>query len=322
MIPASYQPKGQEAFDFWFAKNGRAYYAFYLQSPVGTPDKSLALNIGMAHSTDLRDWTEHGQILRANPKGQWNDRCILTGSTWKCGEIWRLVYTALSHDRPQEIGVAESADLRDWKRVGSGPITLRYNPFVVPESRYWQANGFAAGRTLSYTVLADPYVLPEAIDGWYYMVANCILDGYPENRRGCLGLLRSKDGLTWEDVGIIAAPGDLDRLETPQVWRRGERWYLYFGAARENPVYRANFVYNAPALRGPFEPGPRSEFRLPDNHWFYIAKVLADPEGRDVLLACLGAALSHPYPVTYEADGSLTVSRPESVPICERRMKT
>jgi len=302
-----YRPVGQEAFDFWFARADTTYYAFYLQSPIGASDKSLALQIGSASSQDLRHWTDHGAVLRANPAGQWNDRCLLTGSTWKHGSRWCLVYTALTHNRPQEIGLAESDDLRHWKRVTTGPVVFQYRPFVVPSAAYWRTRGFTTGQTLTYTVLADPYVLPDPIDGWYYMVANCILDGYPEDRRGCLGLLRSQDGLIWEDQGIIAAPGDLDRLETPQIWRHGDRWYLYFGAAREQPLYRANFICTSATLRGPFEPGPCAELRLPGGTWFYIAKVLADPSDRDVLLACLGKGLSRPYAVTYEADGSLTL---------------
>ena len=65
---------------------------------------------------------------------------------------------------------------------------------------------------------------------------------------------------------------------------------------RENR-YRSLFSWRS--LRGPFEPPPRSELNLPDGQWFYIAKVLPDPRGRDVLLAAIGgASMSEPYPVT------------------------
>ena len=64
-------------------------------------------------------------------------------------------------------------------------------------------------------------------------------------------------------------------------------------------------------MRGPFEPPPQSELKLPDGRGFYIAKVIADPAGRDVLLAAVGARyMSLPYPVTYEPDGSITLGMP------------
>ena len=64
-------------------------------------------------------------------------------------------------------------------------------------------------------------------------------------------------------------------------------------------------------MRGPFEPPPRSEVKLPDGRGFYIAKVLTDPRGHDILLAAIGgASMSRPYPIIYEDDGSLTLGTP------------
>lgn len=144
------------------------------------------------------------------------------------------------------------------------------------------------------------------------MIANCTLVGRPINERGCIGLMRSRDGRTWEDCGIIGLMLDYDRPETPQLWKHGDRWYLYFGGAREEKAFcRHNRIFTGPSMNGPFEPPPHSELQLPDGRGFYIAKVLTDPQGQDVLLGAIdAAAMSAPYPVTYEADGSLTLSLP------------
>jgi len=84
------------------------------------------------------------------------------------------------------------------------------------------------------------------------------------------------------------------------------------GAVKGKHLCRHNRIYTARSMRGPFEPPPRSEITLPDGRRFYIAKVLTDPQGRDVLLAAIGgSSMSPPYPVTYEPDGSLMLQIPE-----------
>ena len=302
-----YKPAGGQAFDFWYAKSGQTYHAFYLQRPDGTRDAPTS--VGSATSTDLVHWTELGEILRADPKATWcNDR-IATGSTWRGEQRWQMLVTAHG-GTGGNVGLAESDDLRKWTIIG--PVQIDYQTHTVPEDAYWQRAGLKAGETVSYRIAADPYVLPEPMDGWHYMVANCTIVGRPLNQRGCIGLMRSHDGRRWEDCGIISLMLDYDRPETPQLWKHGERWYLYFGGAREGKdLCRHNRIYTARSMRGPFEPPPRSELKLPDNPgFFYIVKVLADPQGQDVLLAAIrGASMSRPYPVTYDPDGSLTLSR-------------
>jgi hypothetical protein len=72
---------------------------------------------------------------------------------------------------------------------------------------------------------------------------------------------------------------------------------------------RHNRIFTGPTMRGPFAPPPRSEIKLPDTKaFFYIGKVLTNPHGEDVFLAAIqGTFMSRPYPITYEADGSLTL---------------
>ncbi|MBN2450288.1 MAG: hypothetical protein JXR77_07855 [Lentisphaeria bacterium] len=305
--PPEYRPAGHSAWDFWFARDGATTFAFYLQAPDEQVPKWGHSSVGLATSGDLRHWVEVGEVLRANPRGQWNDRSIATGSVWRHDDAWLMLFTA--HGRDGGLGLARSRNGLSWSRVGDGAVPVRCHPFRVPDAPYWRETGFAAGTELTYRVLADPYVLPEPIDGHYLMVANAVIDGEPADKRGCLALFRSPDGTAWDGCGIVAAPRCYDRLETPQMWRHGERWYLYFGAARENPVYRANMLAVASSPAGPFVPAADPELRLPDGRSFYIAKVIRDPSGREVLLACLGAErLSRPYPVRYEEDGSLTLA--------------
>ena len=309
--PTLYKPQGREAWDFWFAKSGETYHAFYLQTPEGLGRGKFGKeSVGSAFSKDLVHWTENGEILHANPKGQWCDSHIATGSIWRGKDRWQMLFTAITIGKGGGIGLAESDDLKKWNMVG--PVRINYKDHVIPDDPYWQKSGLKAGDMVRYEIFADPYVLPDAIDGWYYMIANCGIVGRPLNQRGCIGLMRTNDGRTWEDCGIIGLMLNYDRPETPQIWKHGQRWYLYFGGAREQEkVCRDNCVYVASSMLGPFVAPPRSELKLPDGRPFYIAKVLSDSQGRDVLLGCIGGSrLSMPYPVRYEGDGSISLGLP------------
>lgn len=312
-LPAPYHAEGKDSWDFWFIQESRVYYAFYLQSPIDQPQRFSDPTIGLATSTDLLHWTEVGEVLRANPPGMWNDGWVATGSIMRIGGAWKKIFTGHTYTGFRGLAAAVSNDLVTWTRSGAGgPLPVANTHYVVPVSDYWQSKNLAPGRLLRYEVLADPYVMPDPIGGWYYMVVSALLDGVPTEERGCVALLRSRDGEQWQSVGLIAAPREYWECEAPQIWFRDGRWYLMFGAARSEPLYRATMVYTADTILGPFEPNPRSELRLPNwDGWFYVAKVVRAPSGRDVLIGGVGGRMSWPYPITYEADGSLTLTEYE-----------
>ena len=312
-LPPYYHARGQDSWDFWYVRHAGTYYCYYLQSPVDLPVRFTYPTIGLASSTDLVHWRESGEVLRANPAGDWNDSWVATGSTWWNRDRWSMLFTAVTGGSNLSVGMAESDDLVHWTRAGQGPVTLNNTTFIVPESRYWQALGHPAGQAINYDPVADPYVLPEPIDGWYYMVMDARVRGQLPTRYGAVALFKSRDGRVWDAGGLIAFPGDVFEMEAPQVWRHGDRWYMVFGSAQMQASGRATRVFSAPALEGPFEPVPRDTLKLPDwRNWFYVAKVIPGPQGQDVLMGCVGGILSRPYPVSYEPDGSITLARSET----------
>jgi len=125
---------------------------------------------------------------------------------------------------------------------------------------------------------------------------------------------------------VLACPGWAERLETPQLWRHGSRWYLYAGVAHDHGVpeawariappaarswTRINIVLTAERPEGPFAPAGDWVLALPDGRAGYIHKVMAGPGGGDVLLSTVDGCLSPPYGVSYAADGSLRLAKPE-----------
>ena len=124
-----------------------------------------------------------------------------------------MIYTARG-TKEGGLGLAVSEDLYEWKRVGEGPV----------ESSRKRYQGTWKGGQVTWRILADPYVYPEPIDGWYYLVANSRIEDVPVNESGCIGMLRSRDLKIWQDPVLLSWTGWFQRSETPQLWHRHGRW--------------------------------------------------------------------------------------------------
>lgn len=314
-----FRPPGLGTCDVWFAIDKGIYYAFFLQFPEFARGSIAAgfPHVGLATSSDLRSWQYHGPVLVALDK-TWNDRSIATGSTVAYDGKWWMVYSARSSTK-SGIGLAKSDDLLHWEKVGDGPVV----PFGPRLDGEWQGKG------VKWYAIADPYILPEPIDGWYYAILNAGIDGQPGNARGCIAAMRSKDIEHWEPWRVLSWPGWFDRMETPQIWERNGHWYLYFGAAHDSgtnetfveqsglPKERAlrkrdNFVFTADTFAGPYNPQGTWWMDLPDKRHGYIMKVIRDPNGSDVMITTTQGCISDPYPVTYTEDGSLILHSPQN----------
>lgn len=315
---ALFRPPGLGTCDVWFAVNNGVYHAFFLQFPEFARGHSATgfPHVGLATSSDLWSWQYHGPVL-VPLHDTWNDVAIATGSTVACNGKWWLVYSGHS-STDSGMGLASSDDLMHWQKVGDGPlVSFGRQKF----DGQWQREA------VEWYAIADPYILPDPVDGWYYAIFNAGIVGQPGNARGCIAAMRSKDIENWEPWRVLSWPKWFDRMETPQIWERGGRWYLYFGAAHDSginetfveqsglPAGRAqrkrdNFVFVADTFAGPYRPRGKWWIDLPDNRHGYIMKVIRDPNGHDVLITTTEGCLSDPYPVTYADDGSLILHRP------------
>ncbi len=307
-----YHPPGMWTWDYWFAVDGDTYHAFYLQAPMCLPDPALKhghQHVGHAVSHDLVNWDDLGPAL-VPVHGTWNDLSIATGSVARHDGNWWMLFSGRG-SKASGMGLAVSEDLVHWSKVGDGPVV----PFGAQFKGEWE------GRELTWFPLADPYVYPEPFDGWFYAVINARVVGEPIETSGCLAAMRSRDFSSWEPAGIWAFPKWFERMETPQVWTRDGKWYLYFGAhgglqhdalregAPEAYHKAGNFVFMADRMEGPYEPVGQWWLNLPDGRSGYIYKVVEGPAG-DVLLTSIDCKLSSPYRVTYAGDGSMKLSVP------------
>lgn len=318
-LPPRFAPPGMWTNDNWFAEAAGVYHAFYLQVPtcMGDPNdwgrRALLAQVGHATSRDLWHWADCGPVIVPIP-GTWLSS-LATGSVATHAGKWWMVFTA--RGRPAGVGLAVSEDLMTWRLVGDRPVVLSQ-----------EFEGAWGEGVLRWRPLADPYLYPEPIEGWFYLVINAQAVGVPVNEAGCLATLRSRDLLAWEAGPVLAYPRSIERLETPQLWTRGGRWYLYFGAAHDQPEMaaawrtgvpaeirdrrRVNCLYTARSFAGPYAPAPGTWWldRFPDGRGGYIHKVLRGPDGQDVMITTTDAKLSHPYPVVYGDDGSVSLGMP------------
>jgi len=309
-----FAPPGAWIHDLWFARHNGVYHAFYLQAPqaIGDPRNWSARHdlqqIGHATSTDLKHWQDRGCAVTPLPR-TWRS-AIATGSVVRHQGRWYMAFSATGA-QSSVVGLAVSDDLMTWTVPQDSPLLTSA-----------ALEGSWNGRSLHWQALADPYLYPEAVDGWYYMFLNARVQGDPLNSAGCLAVVRSRNLQQWESAGIAAYPEWCDRMETPCVWRHDQRWYVCFGTAQDQAEFpdkwtesvpdslkksrRVNAVFTGKDLLGPYLPaGEWWLDQLPDGRRGYIYKVLPGLDGMDVLLTSTGSKISPAYPVEYPDAGGL-----------------
>jgi len=325
-VGKTFQPEGMWIWDNWFVREGARWHAFYLELPkaVGVERRwtgnDFYKHVGHAISEDLATWRDAGPALVAL-SGTWNDRHIATGSIIGHDGRWWMFFTGRGQ-KGDGVGLAMSDDLMTWKTapqplfplIGGG-ATESAAAFESP----WE------GRNERWAGISDPFVYPEPIDGWFYLALCARVLGAPIEESGCLALMRSRDLRGWEPAGITAWPHCFERMETPQLWKRENRWYLSFGgvlnkqwvernqerlpAAVRGKTSHRNYCYAMPDFRQPINSGQMHFVDVsPAN---YIMKVLTGAEGHDpaffTATEARGTCLSAPYRVTYLPDGGLQV---------------
>jgi beta-fructofuranosidase len=215
---ASFQPPGMWIWDNWFAYDGQRWHAFYLELPQAVgPDRRWTNNdfykhVGHAVSANLTDWQDAGPALVALAD-TWNDRHIATGSIIQHENRWWMFFTGRGR-AGDGVGLALSDDLTTWK-TEPRPLFPLINGAQTESDAAFAATW--AGEPRRWAGISDPYIYPEPIDGWFYLVLCARVLESPIEESGCLALLKSRDLRQWESAGIVAWPHSFERMETPQL---------------------------------------------------------------------------------------------------------
>jgi beta-fructofuranosidase len=190
-------------------------------------------------------WTEApGAPALAPASGaRWDNLSIWTGSIVQpaSGAPYHLFYTSRSREdalrwtpsewqRPQQIGLATSPDLRTWTRAGEGPVMPNVGEALGLDGVSWR----------------DPYVLRGEDGAWHAFVCARLDPMNPANREvgldagGAIVRLTSDRLNAWplERADRLVASREFYQMEVPQVfWRAfpdGKRFYLLFCAQEKD----------------------------------------------------------------------------------------
>lgn len=317
--------------DSWIADAGDLYHLFFLKAPRALGDPTLrhtAATVGHATSVDLRTWQVLEDALLPDA-GAWDDLAIWTGCVVRTPDgPWRLFYTGLStrpgHGvRDQRLGLAESADLSVWRRVGDRPL-------VDPDPRWYRTldEDPAASETWR-----DPFVFADpGGDGWH-MLITARAPGAPRLADGVLGHARSADLRSWELRPPLTAPAGFGQLEVPQVRLLDDHWVLVFSCHPEEQTPeqirrfgpRSTWCVVADAPTGPWDIASASPFddepklfgaplvQQRDTTWAFVGFRNQEAEG------ILSFEILDPIPVRLKAGVLRARARPARAPVGGRR---
>lgn len=186
-----------------------------------------------------------GPVIIPGPAGAWDDAVVyaprlaknLDGTGYRDAEgRYYLYYTAsgsVSGLNFDATGLARSADLRTWTRVGNGPVLAR---------RPGQSD---QGDASAVTVLHDG----SRFHMWYEGNARIGGTDFVSIHHGT-----STDGITWVDrqqVLVQGSDGDAEDLYAPVVIRDGNTWLMWYTG--HDRAGRFGMMHaTAPAPAGPW----------------------------------------------------------------------
>lgn len=308
--------------DFWFAQDGPDYHVFYLQAPRELGDENLRhwhAVIGHAVSTDLTHWQILPDAFCPSEGAAWDDYLTWTGSITKSAGTWYFYYTGgcrSEYGKVQRIGLATSRDLLNWIRYPGNPL-IRCNPtwYESLDLSVWHEEAWR-----------DPWVFQHPHTGdWHVFITARLNHGAPDGR-GCIAHARSKDLFHWEVLPPVTALGDFGHMEVPQLIEIQGKYYLLFSVSKE--VLSENFHRRTgiTALTGTHylvSENPLGPFHYAGDKFllgdasgsYYSAKIISDPAGKFVCLACrhyssngsyLGE-ISDPMPLNVGQAGELKI---------------
>ncbi|HLZ07273.1 MAG TPA: hypothetical protein VKT80_01705 [Chloroflexota bacterium] len=244
-----YAPRGfglSEVGDVEVFPDGHRIHLYQLTLPNHDTIQHVVSDDGLA-------WSPLPDALRTGEPGDCDDDMIWTMSVTERAGSYYMVYTALSraeNGHVQRTALATSTDLIHWTKS-------RHNPVGRADPRWYEA----ATDGTEWVSWRDPKPI---LVGDTYFAAVCAREKTgPAMRRGCIGLLTSRDLTTWEPRPPLFTPRRYWDLECPQVFVVDGAYYA-MAAVMEDRTQR---YWSAPAFDGPYDVPGDGGILVPRGHY-------------------------------------------------------
>jgi beta-fructofuranosidase len=188
--------------------------------------------IAHAVSTDGISWSRVNNALFVGNPGEWDDDMLWTMHVVETGNKFEMYYTGLQRrDRGyiSRIGLAESADLVDWKKNQKNIFPIE------PKGIYYETKDTNPRKWLSFR---DPFRF-DYNDEVYLLICARSITG-PVSRRGCVGVVKITNDIV-ELMPALYYPRVYDDIECPCVFKLNGKFYI-LGSIREDIKVRYYFA--------------------------------------------------------------------------------
>lgn len=153
IVNTGFRPVGGKVADFAVAQRDGRYHFFYIERRLqeGTPFyPGHEIYFGHASTADFVHWRVHEPVMLIRP-GTWEEAHVWAPCILRRGSQYVMAYTGVNRHLSQDIGLASSTDLFQWKRwtptpsrrarTSRGPIGERMPSPVAATRACWSTTG-------------------------------------------------------------------------------------------------------------------------------------------------------------------------------------
>lgn len=283
VLQHGFRPIGGMPADFCVVEHEHRYHFFYIERRLAESTPFFPgheIYFGHASTAGFSEWEVHEPVVLVRP-GTWEGDHVWAPYVLPYRGTYIMAYTGVNGCLSQDIGLASSDDLFEWKRFETNPIS----PAKDRPWSSWCEDGIASCR--------DPHMLEYDGRVWMTYTANS------KKGASCIAMCSTADFTTWEDHGpiLVGPTGGYEmvtsrsnpfgkgrpqgQLESSCLLRRNGTWYLLIQThLRDTPV--RNWVFESDDMRS-FDLAAGREF------WpgAYTVEVVRE-RGTKALLACTG----------------------------------
>jgi predicted GH43/DUF377 family glycosyl hydrolase len=227
-----FAPENKRFGDFDIIQFEDKYYCIFIEN---TRDATAIISkgscFGLATSSNGVDWEYQGQVLAPGKTDseKWKSRSLFAMDIVKRKDDFALLYSAIADGEDpnelQQVGIAYSKDLREWKDDPANPIITNQmtDPYYAPVTRQkfcWR----------------DPNIT--YANGKYHCLFSARERDVAFELGACVGLFTSSDLINWTPEPPVFTPRKYWELETADSYHVQGKWYMLFGEYTNGLVMR------------------------------------------------------------------------------------